>query len=1112
MTDIAAWLKELGLERYESAFRESEITTAVLPELTEADLKELGLPLGPRKLLLRAIASLTTRSASEPTPAPTTTSREAERRQLTVLFCDLVGSTELSAKLDPEDLGQVIRAYHGACAEVVERWGGHVAKYMGDGVLAYFGWPQAHEDEAERSVRAGLALIDALAGLDTPAGEPLVARVGIATGLVMVGELIGEGAAREEAVVGETPNLAARLQTLAAPGSVVISQATGRLVGGLFELADLGPVRVKGFAAPLIAWRVAGESRTEGRFEARQTAGLTPLVGRDEEIALLLRRWQQAKDGEGHIVLMSGEPGIGKSRLVRELRARLKDEPHIPLFYQCSPYHTTSPLHPLIEQLERAAGFARDDPPATRIDKLEALLARGTDRLDQVVPLIAALLGLPTEGRYPALDLTPQRQKQLTLTALVEQLEGLAAAQPVLLAYEDMHWSDATTQELLGLTIERLQRLPVLLLITYRPEFSPPWPSQPHVSALALSRLGRREGAALVERVFRDKPLPDEVAAQIVAKTDGVPLFVEELTKAVLESGVLKDAGDHYELAGPLPPLALPSTLHDSLLARLDRLAPVKEIAQIGAALGREFPHGLLAAVAARPEAELQAALDQLVAAELVYRRGTPPDVSYSFKHALIQDAAYGTLLKSRRQQLHARIAQVLEEQFPEAAHGDPQIVAHHLTGAGLHQRASDYWLRAGLRSTARSAYVEATHNLSMALQTASQIIDPLTRREKELEIRTLVAPALRVVKGHVATELEEMLLHTLRLAEELERIAESCQALNGLSLLYLNRGELTQAQTFVTKALTRARAVGDRSCELLVRRTLGTILFLRGKFRAAHLELQRCSDLYSTELDSNLTRFYSFDPLVASLGFLSWDSWISGYPDAALRHLGEGQTYAEQLEHGYSLIHSHVISAVLYLMLRDPTSSLVHAEAVINLSAEQGLPYFASIAKACQGWAQAKAGHVDLGLERIREGLEAHQAVPWEPFMHCCRAEVLAEARRGDEALSCLAAAELIVKQTGASWWAAEIRRVRGLSFMVAATQDPIQAIVNFEGAIDLARAQLAKSWELRAAVSLARLWRDQSERRKAHDLLAPIYGWFTEGFDTADLKDAKALFDELA
>ena len=549
--DLSTWLRDLGLESYAQAFQANDIDAEVLSRLTADDLIALGISsIGHRRKLLDAIAELPRPESSaqrEPEAAP----RAAERRQLTVMFVDLVGSTELSARLDPEDMGAVIRGYQQCCAEVVERWGGHVAKYMGDGVLAYFGWPRAHEDEAERAVRAGLALVAALARLETTAGEPLAARVGIATGLVMVGELIGEGAAREEAVVGETPNLAARLQALAAPGSVVISQATRRLVGGVFELDDLGPRRLKGFAEPLAAWRVEGEGQAEGRFEARQTAGLTPLVGRDAEMALLLRRWQQAKDGERHVVLLSGEPGIGKSRLVREMRERLKGEPYVRLLYQCSPHRTTSPLHPLIEQLQRAAGFERDEPPEARLDKLETLLARGTDRPEQAVPLIAALLGLATEGRYPALDLTPQRQKQLTLAALVEQLEGLAAAQPVLLAYEDVHWSDPTTQELLGLTVERVSRLPVLLLLTYRSEFSPPWPSQtPRQRAGAVPARparGRRPGRA----AGSNKPLPDEVAAQIAAKTDGVPLFVEELTKTVLEIGPASGRGRSLRAGRP---------------------------------------------------------------------------------------------------------------------------------------------------------------------------------------------------------------------------------------------------------------------------------------------------------------------------------------------------------------------------------------------------------------------------------------------------------------------------------------------------------------------------------------------------------------------------------
>jgi class 3 adenylate cyclase len=551
--DVSTWLRDLGLEDYAQAFQANHIDPEVLPRLTADDLTALGITsVGHRRRLLDAIAALDHGTAPALSESTTMAARplEAERRQLTVLFCDLVGSTELSARLDPEDLREIMRAYQAACAAVVCRLEGHVARFLGDGVLAYFGWPRAHEDDAERAARAGLVLVEDVARLQSRAGVPLQARVGIATGHVVVGDLISEAASEKDAVSGDTPNLAARLQALAAPGTVVISTATRRLVGGLFDLADLGPHRLKGFAEPLAIWQVVREGRAEGRFEALHGAHLTPLVGRKAEIALLLRRWHQAQGGEGQVVLLSGEPGIGKSRIVRELRARLEGEPCISLLYQCSPHHTTSPLHPVIEQVERAAGFARDDLPEARLDKLEALLVRGSDQLDQAAPLIAALLGVPTDIRYPPLDLTPQRQRQRTLEVLVDQLEGLSTDQPILLVYEDMHWVDPTTLELLDLVVERVQRLPVLCIVTFRPEFTPrPWWCQPHVSKLILTRLGRREGAAMVDRVVGEKALPDEVAAQIVVKTDGVPLFVEELTKAVLESGLLREAGNRYVLA-----------------------------------------------------------------------------------------------------------------------------------------------------------------------------------------------------------------------------------------------------------------------------------------------------------------------------------------------------------------------------------------------------------------------------------------------------------------------------------------------------------------------------------------------------------------------------------
>jgi predicted ATPase/class 3 adenylate cyclase len=1123
--DIGAWLRDLGLERYEEAFQENEIDAKILPRLTADDLKDIGVTIvGHRRKLLEAIAALAepavAAQAQPSTPAETARRErraEAERRQLTVMFVDLVGSTKLAARFDPEDMGRVMRAYQGCCAAVVERWGGHVAKYMGDGVLAYFGWPQAHEDDAERAVRAGLELAQRVGQLETPADEGLAARVGIATGLVMVGELIGEGAAREETVVGETPNLAARLQALAKPGSVVVSPATRRLLGGLFELGDLGPQRLKGFAEPFAAWRVEGEAQSEGRFEARQTAGLTPLVGRDEEIALLLRRWQQAKDGEGHVVLLSGEPGIGKSRLVREVRARLKDEPHMRLLYQCSPHHTTSPLQPSIEQLERAGAFARDDPPAARLDKLEALLARGTNRLEQAVPLIAALLGVPTEGRYPALDLTPQRQKQLTLAALVEQLEGLAAAQPVLLAYEDVHWSDPTTQELLGLTIEHLQRLPVLLLITYRPEFNPPWPAQPHVSALALARLGRREGAAMVEWVVRDKPLPAEVAAQIVAKTDGVPLFVEELTKTVLESGLLRDAGDHYELSGPLPPLAIPSTLHDSLLARLDRLALVKEVAQIGAALGREFSHALLASVADRPEAELQAVLDQLVAAELVYRRGAAPDVTYSFKHALVRDAAYGTLLKSRRQHLHARIAQVMEEQFPEIVETQPELLAQHYTGAGLTEQAIVYWDKAGERATQRSANAEAIERLSKALELLATLPETPERIRRELALQTRLGPAVIAVKGHAAPEVETVYTRARELCAQVADCPQLLfSTLRGLWLSHMLRARHDAAHEFAERMLALAQQEQSRAFHLEACKALGHTRFYLGEFVVAATHFEEAVRLYNPEQHRIHALLYGTDPAVGSMVYAAWTLWCLGHLDQSLAKSHEALAVARQMAHHYTLAVALCHCALLHQFRRDVQLTEELSEELMAFSAEQGLAYWPGVATVMKGWVLAERGQGEAGITEFRLGIATVRAIgtiaelPWYLALLAGAHGIVGKTAEG---LDAIAEALGVVASTNERFYEAEIYRVKGELLLKHSRSDTVtEAESCFHQALDIARVQSAKSWELRTAISLARLWQDQGRHAEAHDLLAPVYGWFTEGFDTPDLKDAKALLDELA
>ena len=656
--NVGDWLRSLGLGKYEATFRDNEIDSDILHELTESDLEKLGLPLGPRKRLLKAIVGLGAAATAPSTATLRLDADAAERRHLTVMFIDLVGSTALSAKLDPEDLRSIIGAYHRCCAELVERNGGFVARYMGDGVLAYFGYPRAHEHDAERAVRAGLALVEAVPKLDSAAGSPLQVRVGIATGLVVVGDLIGK---EEDEIVGDTPNLASRLQALAEPNTVVIADGTRKLLANLFELEDLGVKDLKGIG-PARAFAALRGSSAESRFEALHTAGLTALVGREEESQLLLRRWFRAKTGEGQVVLLSGEAGIGKSRLTAALLERLAAEPHKRLRYFCSPQHTDSALYPIIGQMERAAGLAHDDKPKARLDKLDALLAQTST---QDAALFAEMLSLPNDGRYPALELTPEQRRQRTLDALILQVQALTRSSPVLMIVEDAHWIDPTSLEVFGRTVDQIKTLPVLLIVTFRPEFNAPWVGQSHVTSVMLNRLGEREAATIIARLVGNKELPADMMAEIVERTDGIPLFVEELTKAVLEAESERD-GRRIVTAVPSPGLAVPGSLHASLMARLDRLGPAKELAQIGAAIGREFSHALLASLVRKPEAELGSALDRLIAAGLLFRQGVPPHARYLFKHVLVQDVAYSSLLRSKRHQLHAEIAGILESQFPE--------------------------------------------------------------------------------------------------------------------------------------------------------------------------------------------------------------------------------------------------------------------------------------------------------------------------------------------------------------------------------------------------------------------------------------------------------------
>jgi class 3 adenylate cyclase len=815
--EVAGWLRQLGLEQYISAFRDNDVDGNVLPHLTAEDLLGMGVTsIGHRRKLLAAIAAIgaevpalvgTAASASAPVStaeaAAVTVQAEAERRQLTVVFCDIVGSTALSTQFDPEDLRELINAYHHAVAETVTRFDGFVAKYMGDGVLIYFGYPQAHEDDAERSVRAGLAVIDAVAKL--PSRVTLRVRIGIATGLAVVGDLIGAGAAQERGVVGETPNLAARVQGLAEPNSVVIADGTRRQVGGLFDFADLGPKTLAGFAEPQHAWRVLGDSGTENRFEALRS-GEIPLVGREEEVALLTRRWDQAENGEGKVVLISGEAGIGKSRLTAALTEHVEASPHARLRYFCSPHHQDSAFHPVIGQLERAAGFARADGPEGKREKLAAMLTASTEEGD--ISLLVELLSLPGGDRFPPLDLSPPAKKQRTFLALLRQLEGLSRTRPILVIFEDLHWIDPTSREFLDLLMPRIDRLPVLLMATFRPEFQPPWTGQPHVTTITLNRLGRHDGASLVERLTGNvHALPPDVIAEIVERTDGVPLFVEEMTKAVLEVGAA--------VAGSVPSarLGVPATLQASLMARLDRLgAEAKSVAQVGAAIGREFSHELAAAAGELAEGPLRDALRRLVDAGLVFQRGEPPNAEYLFKHALVQDATYGSLLRRTRQQLHARIAAALEARFPDRAAREPEALARHFSEAQQFDRAVGYWLTAGGRALQRSANREAISHLSAGLGQVEQLSDAAERTKQELALQRLLGQAYFHVKGLGAIETDRAFNRARELCAVTGDDLSILPVLQGILIVEWGAGQLVKSEKPPTRYFCGRGAPGYRS------------------------------------------------------------------------------------------------------------------------------------------------------------------------------------------------------------------------------------------------------------------------------------------------------------
>jgi class 3 adenylate cyclase/predicted ATPase len=1125
IADVGVWLQNLGLAQYERAFRDNAIDETVLASLTAEDLKDLGVTaVGHRRKLLNAIAALhSPASVKAPTPPPAVAVSDrpagaaTERRQVTVMFADLVGFTALSARMDPEDLRELIAAYYKCVGEIVRRLDGFVAQYLGDGVLVYFGYPLAHEDDAERAVWAGLELSEAIGQLKTKAR--LRTRVGIATGLVVVGDLLGSSDPQGRGIVGETPNLAARLQAIARPNTVVISESTRKLLGDLFDLEDIDTRQLKGIDGPVRVWMALRASSVASRFEALHGAGLTALCGRQEELELMKRLWACAKGGAGQVALLSGEPGIGKSRLAAALMEHVAAEPHTRLRYFCSPHHTDSALYPIISRMERAAGFAHDDTPQARLDKLDALLAQTATSNDDAA-LFADMLSLRNDGRYPALTLTPQQRRQMTLDALGFQVKALARRNPVLMIFEDAHWADPTSMEALGQAVERVANHRILLIVTFRPDFSPPWAGQPRVTALTLNPLSEPYIEMMIDSVAADKHLPLSLRQDIIERTDGIPLFVEEMTKAVLEAGS-HGAGEEAIGTIPSPALQVPASLHASLMARIDRLGSAKEVAQIGAAIGREFSQVLLAAVARKPEAQLNAALDRLLAAGLLFRQGVSPDAIFLFKHALVQDAAYGMLLREQRRALHTRIAETLENQFADLGERRPELLARHFTEAGLLEKAAPLWGRAGQRSLERSALLEAIEQLTRALdQIAALPATPALRRE-QIKLQVALLTPLIHVKGYAAPETKAAAERARLLIAQAEELGERPDdPLLLFSVLYgiwvasfvAFKGDVMRE--LAAQFLALAEKQGTTIPVMVGHRNMGVSLLHIGDIEEARLHIDRAIALYDAREHRQLATRFGQDVRVALLFYRSLALWVLGYPEAALADGVRAVAEAREIGQAPTLMPALTLTALTHIHCGSFPAANAQLDEVIPLADAKAASFWKAGGVLVKGCLLAATGRAADAVRMITSGLSAWSATGttvWTPTYFSYLATAYAELRQWDDALRSIGEAMKAAQTSKEGWYEAEIYRVAGEIALRSPMPDLRKAEAHFGCALEIARKQRAKSWELRAAMSMARLHQDQGRPADARNLLEPVYGRFTEGLDTADLKDAKALLDAM-
>ena len=1102
MADLSQWLAQFGLEPLAGVLAAADVDFDILPDLTEQDFEKLGISLGHRRKLLKAIATLHGDSKIPPdkpeqqpvNPASTTQAPEAERRQVTVLFSDLVGSTALATALDPEDLSRLIKRYQDACAGSVARFDGYIAKFMGDGVLAYFGYPQAHEDAAERSVRAALAIIDTVRQIEQSDGVPLQTRVGIATGVVVVGDIVGSGAAREESIVGETPNLAARLQTLAEPNAVVISEATCRLLGGSFDYQSLGEHELKGFAKPIPVWRVLKEAPVASRFAAARTAGLSPFVGRTQEMGLLLDRWHLAQHGEGQAIVLTAESGMGKSRLVEALFERIGAEPHRRVVLQCSPYHSNTAFYPAMRQIEHAAGFALEDSIAQKLDKLDAFLARTRSPAITTAPLLADLLSLPSDGRYAAVDLTPAQRKSAAISALVDHLIGLSASEPVLLVLEDAHWIDPTTQELLTRLIDSIELARVLAIVTARPEFASPWAGRDHVASFALSRLGKTQCAEIVAGIAAAQAMTTDLVEEILAKTDGVPLFVEELTRAVSESQT-----PYW--------LAVPATLQDSLMARLDRLGPAKEIAQIAATIGRQFAHALLAAVAPAGPGELDLALARLTEASLVFPQSRAIEPTYSFKHALTRDVAYDSLLRARRRDLHERIARILEERFPALAAAEPEILAHHFSRADLPGPACLYSERAGDRAAAHSAYAEAVAHFDVALSEADRMPPGKDRDQRELSVLLKHASAVFIYKGLQRLELKRDYERAHELAKSLGDDHAVFKAVWGLWFCANLARQTATARDRANELVALAQHSADEALLIEALHCRWATAFFRGDLATSLADARAGIEHYDLERHSRLaSEFGGHDPGVCANTSFAQALAQLGRPREAAAAVERALKLAKTLNHPNSLAFALMNATTTYQLIGDRASVLRLATEMTDLAARYNLPPPRAVAAFMSGWARACGADLAEGLQIMETEFARVSTMTPVPQFY---ARVLASARlaagQPERALELLDAILNAVTEPRVGVYLPEIYRLRGECLLRLDPPRFDEALGEFETAIAISKQQKAHVFQLSAAMSLAHAFATVDMPGKGTAPLNDAVGAFSDNDDNPELAIAR-------